>query len=786
MVQPEPNSNWIYLCDDIVVEPHAHRLARDGHDVPVEPKTYAVLVVLLDHAGEVVGKDALLDAAWGHRHVTPGVLNRVISQLRHALGDSVEHPHYIATVHSLGYRFIGTVQRCPVCHGPLDIPPMEPEPASAPTPANIDTTIPAATTTPDPMRHRSRRTAWLSVSVIGLALVVLVAFMTVQRGRAPRAEPAQPGTVATSPTPMLAVLPIALPAAAQDLQPAMDGLTESLIDQLSFQPGLHVVPLTRVLALPRPVADARKTAAALGADLLLTGELKPSGTGPPQLQVRLLSTSANDTRWQRQYPMTLDTLSATSLAIRTDLLEQLHPIVPTNRTDAPLATSEAEDNYQLGLEVFWYKLSNAAILASIRHYEKAIAADPGHARAWCQLGAAYMDLTDTGYLAKEVGMAHAEPAIRHGLQLAPAAAECHASLAELYLWQGDFASSLPEYRRAIVLDPDQFGPRFMLANAQVALGRPREALTELDRVMAEHPQMVDLEANKIRAAVILGEPAVARTAFTRLSLTGPAPATWRWFGMFMEAECGQPARAIHIGLGMVQTDPKDRATRADLALVYLRVGATRQASTILKGLGDGPYAGYWFARSWQFLAEDDPAGAVRFLRTARPPPSLAALSHALLAQALALNGEDAAAIAAYRQVFASGFAKGDPFVDFINLELGLGQLANWAALLPTDDPQRQAIVLALRQQYARLHDGGVAMPSFVYHEAVLTALQGDAPAAVRGLREAIDQGFRDGPALRRDLAWRALAHDPAFQRQRQRLESLLAIERQKLEPVPAL
>jgi DNA-binding winged helix-turn-helix (wHTH) protein len=108
---PASGHPWVYLCDDIVVEPRAHRLERGGQPVLVEPKAYAVLVALLEHAGTMLEKNALLDSAWGHRNVTPGVLSRVISQLRHALGDSSRHPRYVATVNCLGYRFIGVVQR---------------------------------------------------------------------------------------------------------------------------------------------------------------------------------------------------------------------------------------------------------------------------------------------------------------------------------------------------------------------------------------------------------------------------------------------------------------------------------------------------------------------------------------------------------------------------------------------------------------------------------------------------------------------------------------------------
>jgi len=111
MSPAELDDHWLYQCDGIVVDPSAHLLERDGRAQPVEPKVYTVLLTLLERAGHVVDKDTLLDAAWGHRCVTPGVLSHAISQLRRALGDSALHPRYIATVHTIGYRFIGEVHR---------------------------------------------------------------------------------------------------------------------------------------------------------------------------------------------------------------------------------------------------------------------------------------------------------------------------------------------------------------------------------------------------------------------------------------------------------------------------------------------------------------------------------------------------------------------------------------------------------------------------------------------------------------------------------------------------
>ncbi|CAN5662244.1 hypothetical protein BH23PSE2_BH23PSE2_02370 [soil metagenome] len=96
----------IYRFADVEVDPAAHRVTRHGLDVPLEPKAFALLLVMLEQAGKALERDELLDRVWGHRHVTPGVLNRVVAQLRKALGDDAEHPRYIQTLHSLGYRFI--------------------------------------------------------------------------------------------------------------------------------------------------------------------------------------------------------------------------------------------------------------------------------------------------------------------------------------------------------------------------------------------------------------------------------------------------------------------------------------------------------------------------------------------------------------------------------------------------------------------------------------------------------------------------------------------------------
>jgi non-specific serine/threonine protein kinase len=107
--QEEQDRPPAFAFANVVVDPRAHRVMRDGRDVTIEPKAFAVLLQLLAHPGELIRRDDLLDAVWGHNFVTPSTLSRVIAHLRRAMADDSGEPRYIQTVHGLGYRFIASL-----------------------------------------------------------------------------------------------------------------------------------------------------------------------------------------------------------------------------------------------------------------------------------------------------------------------------------------------------------------------------------------------------------------------------------------------------------------------------------------------------------------------------------------------------------------------------------------------------------------------------------------------------------------------------------------------------
>jgi DNA-binding winged helix-turn-helix (wHTH) protein/tetratricopeptide (TPR) repeat protein len=89
------------------------RLARAGRPVALAPKAFAVLCALARQSGQLMTKSALLDAVWGHQHVSESVLKTLISELRDALSDDPKRPRYIETASRRGYRFIAAVKPLP-------------------------------------------------------------------------------------------------------------------------------------------------------------------------------------------------------------------------------------------------------------------------------------------------------------------------------------------------------------------------------------------------------------------------------------------------------------------------------------------------------------------------------------------------------------------------------------------------------------------------------------------------------------------------------------------------
>jgi DNA-binding winged helix-turn-helix (wHTH) protein len=100
--------------DGWVLRPSSGELLRDGSTQRLAQQPLRMLVELLEHPGEVVPRERLVQVLWPQGIVDfDNSLNAVVRKLRVALGDDSETPRYIETLPRIGYRFIGSVSAAP-------------------------------------------------------------------------------------------------------------------------------------------------------------------------------------------------------------------------------------------------------------------------------------------------------------------------------------------------------------------------------------------------------------------------------------------------------------------------------------------------------------------------------------------------------------------------------------------------------------------------------------------------------------------------------------------------
>lgn len=100
----------VFRFGSVEVREREFTLVKAGEVVPVEPKAFRVLLILLRNPQRLISKEELLNSVWEDTAVSENSLARSIGLLRRLLGDETRSPRYIETVATVGYRFICKVE----------------------------------------------------------------------------------------------------------------------------------------------------------------------------------------------------------------------------------------------------------------------------------------------------------------------------------------------------------------------------------------------------------------------------------------------------------------------------------------------------------------------------------------------------------------------------------------------------------------------------------------------------------------------------------------------------
>lgn len=488
-----------YRFADFMVDTHAHALTRGDQALPLEPKSYGVLLALLRKPGELLTRDELLDEVWGHRHVTPGVLTRAVAQLRHALDDDPHEPRYIRTRHALGYCFIAPVEEVawsdtgvrvtgsqPVVEDAVAEPAPAAEVSDAPdgTAAQASSPQDKAASSPDGSTHSARRADdmqsteapidrraptgiagaarrwWLPVLLAGLAgSVVLFAWTFI--GRQARAV-----------EPSIAVLPFASVGNAEGDRYFAEGLAVEMHDALAAVPGLDVVAVRGLEAADR---DARKLGKRLGVAHVLDARVRREGSRI-RVTAWLTDTRTGVTRWSGRFDRDAASVFAVQGEVASEVVRALKGIVPAAALDTRLRPTNdfaAYDAYLRGLRALATGGGDVHLAAAVAHFEQALQRDPSFARA--RAGLCRAELARFEDRLDALAFARAERACRQAAASAPELREVDLAMGELYRTRGDPRGAVAHYMRALddvaLRAPAHVG----LAQASAALRRPDDA-----------------------------------------------------------------------------------------------------------------------------------------------------------------------------------------------------------------------------------------------------------------------------------------------------------------------
>src|SRR6185369_4431456 len=152
-------ANPHYRFGDFIVDTDQKVLLRQNKALPLTPKLFETLLILVENSGRIVQKEQFMERLWPHTFVEEANLTSNIQQLRKSLGDNARQPHYIETVTKRGYRFIADVQRVGTVNNGVD--------GSA---TRLDTSIPAIpATVPDRKRVKRR----VVIALAGAILIVM-------------------------------------------------------------------------------------------------------------------------------------------------------------------------------------------------------------------------------------------------------------------------------------------------------------------------------------------------------------------------------------------------------------------------------------------------------------------------------------------------------------------------------------------------------------------------------------------------------------------------------------
>jgi TolB-like protein/DNA-binding winged helix-turn-helix (wHTH) protein/Tfp pilus assembly protein PilF len=431
----------VYRIGDLVLDTGRQELRRGAEPIHLGPLSYRLLLALVEAAPNVVSHDALANAVWDGRPVSPETISQRAKLLREAIGDDAHHPRYVELLRGRGYRLIPPVAQA----------------------------VAETATRPPGLR---------AMGIGALLTFAAAALIWWQFGP----EPAPP------PSPSIAVLPFANMSPGQDQEYFADGIAEEILNLLSRMTPLKVIARTSSFSFKGKNADIPTIAAKLDVSYVLQGSVRRS-ENHVRVAVQLVAGADGTHLWSESYDRELrdilqlqnEIATSVAAALEVNLFGRGPSIGP-----AKPVKPEAFDAFLRGRQLMQV-ISVEGLAEAERNFKRAIEIEPTFVRAYSSLGLVYgLQITDVQVPLTET-INKLRGIVQQGLAIAPDDPGLIGHSGELARYDGNMRLAEQRLRRAFELDPADVTIVVNYAAFKLDQGHPKEALEIVQRLLERDP-----------------------------------------------------------------------------------------------------------------------------------------------------------------------------------------------------------------------------------------------------------------------------------------------------------
>lgn len=465
------------------------RVLRRGSEViPLRPKVFDTLLVLVRHGDHVVPKEDLLKAVWPDSFVEEGSLTQNISSLRKVLEGAEDGRKYIETVPKRGYRFVAAVREVTggraakspddVSHEPAaDGEEVEPAATSS---GSSDSSEQASGEARDPAAARRRGRRFYALCA---ALILLASALTVLLARRLRDGEVEPPR-------SVAVLPFkVIGGDGNDLDGL--GMSDAIALKLGGLQSPTILPSSSVFKYAGHDVEARAAGRELGVEAVLEGAVQRAGDRV-RVTSQLVGVGDGRVLWSGKFDAQRNDIFSVQDSISEQVAEAILPRLTTVERDrlAKQYTrdTEAYQAYMTGV-YFWNKRSKQDVTKAIDYFQQAIQKDPNYALAYAGLSDCYylsvINLYDI--IPPAEASVKEEASAFKALELDHTLSQAHLAMASVKMLHRDYDGADAEYARAIELSPNFAIARVRYAYFMFYGRRLGEAIPQLRRAQELDP-----------------------------------------------------------------------------------------------------------------------------------------------------------------------------------------------------------------------------------------------------------------------------------------------------------